>query len=201
MDVHALRSVTAGAKMSFPARIASLEQNGYDIIMYDKFFAAPLGSQIRALRAAKGWTLQTLADHAGTSAPTIHRYEGGWDRFEMGTLRKIAAALDARLLVQLVPVEPGRQAGPRSAGELVALLAPLFWDKPLTSADLERYPAWVLRRVLMFGNREHAAGVRAYFDDEAILDAVRHRSVDARTRRYWEILLGKDELASQSPEP
>lgn len=158
--------------------------------MYDNLPATPppIGSQIRNLRLAKGWTLHTLAEHAGTSAPTIHRYEGGWDRFELGTLRKIAAALDAQLLVRLVPRERHEQAAEHTTDELVRLFSPLFWDKPLTASDIELYPSWVLRRVLMFGNPAQIAALRASFDAETILAAVRHRSVDTRTRRYWELI-------------
>jgi len=169
--------------------------------MCDNFMsvAAPIGSQIRGLRGAKGWTLQELAERAGTSAPTIHRYEGGWDRFEIATLRKIAAALDARLLVRFVPTESQEPASPPRAEKLVALLSPVFWDRPLLAADLEEYPGWVLRRVLMFGNRAQVAGARAYFGDEAILGAVRHRGVDARTRGYWEVMLAREH--GERPDP
>lgn len=170
--------------------------------MCDKLPLAPppLGAQIHALRVAKGWTLQALAEAAGTSAPTVHRYEGGWDRFELGTVRKIAAALGARLVIQLVPAGPQRAAARPSAQQLVELLSPLFWDKPLAVSDLEAYPSWVLRRVLMFGTRAQVAAARAYFGAEAIAAAIRHRSVDARTRRYWELVLGRGPCASEGPE-
>lgn len=170
--------------------------------MSDKILPRPVGAQIRALRLAKGWTLQKLAERAGTSAPTIHRYEGGWDRFELGTLRKIAAALEARLLVQLVPIETTAHDPVSSDRELVELLSPLFWDKPLTASDLAQYPSWVLRRVLTSGNRAQAAAVRARYGDDAILAAARHRSVDARTQRYWELMLRKEEPhASEGSQP
>lgn len=170
--------------------------------MYDKAEEAtpPIGAQIRNLRVARGWTLQVLADRAGTSAPTIHRYEGGWDRFELRTLRKIAAALHARLVIELVPTAPKQQAATPSAEQLVELLSPVFWDKPLGVSDLEEYLSWVLRRVLMFGSRAQVAGARRYFGDEAIRTAVRHRSVDARTRRFWKLVLGEGPGAPQSSE-
>jgi transcriptional regulator with XRE-family HTH domain len=59
--------------------------------------ATPLGHQIRRLREARGWTLAALARRARTSAPALHRYENGWDRFRIDTLRKVAGALGARL--------------------------------------------------------------------------------------------------------
>ena len=67
---------------------------------------APIGQQIRRLRRGRAWTLAELARRAETSAPTLHRYENGWDRFELATLRKIATALGARLEVRLVPLDP-----------------------------------------------------------------------------------------------
>ena len=73
--------------------------------MDDKYgSAAPvLGARIRELRQAAGLTLEALAQRVGTSAPTLHRYESGWDRFEVATLRRIAAALGASLQIRLVP--------------------------------------------------------------------------------------------------
>ena len=68
--------------------------------MYDNTLSAPpppIGTQIRHLRRERGLTLSDLAQLANTSAPTMHRYESGWDRFELNTLRKIAAALGAAL--------------------------------------------------------------------------------------------------------
>jgi transcriptional regulator with XRE-family HTH domain len=173
----------------------------YNIIMSDNIeafgHAGPVGAQIRRLREVRGWSLAELARRAGTSAPSLHRYEGGWDRFEVGTLRKIAAALGAQLEVRLICGER-RARKPRrpSGGRLVRLLAPLFWDRDLSVADLEGYPHWVLRRVLMFGNGRQAAAVRSFYGDDAVLEAVEHRSVDARTRAYWTLLLGEKLNAS-----
>ncbi len=150
--------------------------------------SAPIDQQIRRLREDRGWTLAELARRAGTSAPTIHRYENGWDRFELATLRKIAAALKARLEVRFVPQpqeKPG--ASPPSWKSLAMLIAPLFWDRDL--GDREEYPDWVLGRVLVFGNREQVAAARRYFGDEAIRRTVERRGIDARTRNYWRLVL------------
>lgn len=169
--------------------------------MNEKFEARPIGPQIRHLRERKGWSLASLAARVGTSASALHRYEGGWERFELTTLRRIASALGARLEVRLVAPEPALGTGPdRSPEALVRLLAPLFWDKPLTRADLDQHPQWVLRRVLMFGNREQVAAARRHFGDEAVRRAVGSRQVDAKTRNYWRLLLGEVADASQGTE-
>jgi transcriptional regulator with XRE-family HTH domain len=149
----------------------------------------PIGAQIRRLRKERGLTLADLAQLVGTSAPTMHRYESGWDRFELNTLRKIARGLGATMEVRLVPSpEPPSSVEPDTE-EMVTLLAPLFWDHKLQDADLERHPDWVLGRVLMFGSQTQARAVRRYFGDRAILRAAGRREIDSRTRNYWELIL------------
>ena len=167
--------------------------------MSDKYSgaAAPIGPQIRRLREARGWTLGELARRAGTSPPTIHRYENGWDRFELATLRTIAAALQTRLEVWFVPRGRKRAVGPKPAWKsLVKLLAPLFWDRDL--GDRADHPEWIMERVLVFGNREQVAAARDYFGDEVIGRAVERRGVDARTRNYWRLILAGAPDASES---
>ena len=149
----------------------------------------PIGAQIRHLRMERGLTLSELASLAGTSAATMHRYESGWDRFELKTLRKIAAALESDLEVRLTPrPEPPPSVRP-SPEEILTLLGPLFWDRKLQSDDLVSHRDWVLGRVLMFGSQAQAAAARSYYGDEAILKAIRRRGMDPRTRNYWELIL------------
>ncbi|MFW6084143.1 MAG: helix-turn-helix domain-containing protein [Gemmatimonadota bacterium] len=159
--------------------------------MYDNKCATvvpPLSTQIRSLRSELGLTLREAAERAGTSAPTMHRYESGWDRFELPTLRRVAAALDADVEVRLV-----RRSGP--AGEkptrerLIAILDPLFWDRDLLPSDLEDYPGWVLERVLVYGDRRQVDAARHYFGDEALAASLDRRGMDARTRNYWRLVL------------
>ncbi len=157
--------------------------------MYDNIHPPPpIGSQIRDLRKARGWSLEELARRAGTSAPTLHRYESGWDRFEISTLRKLSAALGASLEVRLRPRQPRLDVRP-TAEALVRLIEPLFWDAELQASDLTEHAAWLLGRVLSFGDAQQVAAVRAFFGDEAIRDAVRQRGIDVRTRNYWNLIL------------
>jgi len=159
--------------------------------MNEKKVLPLIGQEIRRLRTARGMTLEQLAARAGTSASALHRYEAGWDRFELSTLRRISAALGVRLEVRLREGEGESQRLDRvpRANELVQLLAPLFWDKQLTTRDLEAHPLWVLGRVLMYGDRRQVDASRARFGDDMIRRAIRARGVDARTRRYWELVL------------
>jgi len=160
--------------------------------MYDKYSEsqpAPIGSQIRALRVSKGWSLAELARRVGTSTPTLHRYESGWDRFEVATLRRLARALGASLEIRLLPSGPSEPRTRPTARDMVRLLRPLFWDKPLSASDLIDHRPWVLARVLLFGDRPQVEAARWFFGDEAIGEALQRREVDARTRAYWNVIL------------
>ena len=152
--------------------------------------ATPLGHQIRKLREERGWTLAVLARRAGTSAPALHRYENGWDRFRIDTLRKVAAALGARLDVRLVPAPRVRPRSAPAAKMLLTTLAPLFWDRDLRASDLAGHAGWVLERVMTAGSREQVSAARAFYGDDALRSAVARRGVDRRTRNYWRLILG-----------
>lgn len=139
-------------------------------------------------------SLKELADTVGTSESAIHRYESGWDQFELRTLRRLARALDADLEIRLTP----RQAVEPAPGpvDLAARFAPLFWDVDLVAQHLLKNPQWVLRRVLEYGDLEQNRLARRYFGDEAVAEAARHRSVDPRVRRYWEVVLQQGKVGA-----
>lgn len=156
--------------------------------MNDNFCGLPVPLQIAWLRRQRGLTLDEAAAAAGTSAPTLHRYESGWSRFEIRTLERIGRALGAGLEVRFVPGRRGTGQGPTPA-ELIRTIASLFWDADLQPAYLTEYPEWVIARVLQFGGLEHVRSARAFFGDEAIASAVARRGVDARTRAFWDAVL------------
>jgi transcriptional regulator with XRE-family HTH domain len=160
----------------------------------------PLGHQIRRLREANGWSLAELARRTKTSAPSLHRYENGWDRFEVATLRRIAGALGAYLEIRLVsPNQPRERTVPDENG-LIRLISPLFWDRDLGRTDLRSFPHWVACRVLMYGNRAQASAIRCFYGDGLILEAANARGMDNRTRSYWTLVLrGTDDDASEGP--
>jgi transcriptional regulator with XRE-family HTH domain len=152
---------------------------------------APLvGPSLRCLRQRKGLSLKELAERIGSSVSAIHRYESGWGRFELRTLRRLAAALDARLDIRLDPVHRDGSAGRASPAQLVRTLRPLFWDVELKPEHLDENPQWVLRRVLRFGDWQAVRMARVYFGDDAVREAAAHRSMDPRTRRLWQVILG-----------
>jgi len=166
--------------------------------MYDNIVkgqSAPVGTQIRALRVARGWSLAELALRVGTSAPTLHRYESGWDRFEVATLRRVARALGASLEIRLLPTRASAHSSKPTARDMVQLLRPLFWDKPLSDSDLVDHRSWVLARVLMFGDRLQVRAARSFFGDEVIRESLQRREVDGRTRTYWSVILDEEDAS------
>ena len=138
--------------------------------------------------------MQELARKAGTSAPTMHRYEGGWDGYSFSTLRNIADALDADLDIRFMPrkqttgdwLTSQRKPAP---GELFEKVQNLFWDKKITKDDLGTYPVWVLRRILMEGNLEQIKIAVAYYGLERVAEVLKGKGVDAKTRSFWELVL------------
>jgi transcriptional regulator with XRE-family HTH domain len=148
-----------------------------------------ISRQLRDRRLALGLSLSDVARRAGTSAATLSRYEHGWNRFELYTLRKLAAALGCRLSIELRPrAARGEKRPTRRAA--ASRLKRLFWDHDLAAADLAKRPVWVAERVLEYGNIEdvrmldRVLGRRTFLTVAAA--AVR---VSPRTRNFWQRIL------------
>lgn len=63
-----------------------------------------LGEQLVRMRLAAGLTQSELAKKIGTTASAISRYESAeYDRYELRTLRRIAAACGGKLQLTLEP--------------------------------------------------------------------------------------------------
>ncbi len=63
----------------------------------DRSFLAALGSQIRLLRRAKGWSQEELAFQSGLHRTYVGAIERGERNVSALNLRKIASALDVSL--------------------------------------------------------------------------------------------------------
>jgi DNA-binding XRE family transcriptional regulator len=61
------------------------------------------GYQIARLRILRGLTQIQLAERIGTRQPSIARLENGSSLPSISFLQKVAAALDARIEVKLIP--------------------------------------------------------------------------------------------------
>jgi transcriptional regulator with XRE-family HTH domain len=142
---------------------------------------------LRSRRRALGLSLKQVARRAGTSVPTLSRYETGWARFELKTLRKLATALGCRLRLTLVPEagtvgEPVRDASSR--------IRRLFWDAPFDESDLDRHPRWVTTRVLEFGNLDDVRFLVQRYGTRRFVDlAAAARFSSRRTRVFWRSIL------------
>ena len=80
-----------------------------------------IGRQLRARRTAAGRTVASVAADAGLSVPYIANLENGRGNPTTAALRRLAEALDLRLLVTLAPDEADGAAAPEVPPSLVRL--------------------------------------------------------------------------------
>jgi transcriptional regulator with XRE-family HTH domain len=150
-----------------------------------------ISRQIGARRQERGLSLTQLARRANTSPATLSRYENGWSRFEVATLRKLATALDCDLVVKLQPRRHTRTTP--SDHQVVEQIRRLFWDQPLTHDHLEEYPLWVVERVLEYGNLHDVRILVDLIGREAFLRlAGEARFSSGRTRAFWRQVLERE---------
>lgn len=139
-----------------------------------------------------GLSLAEVARRANTSVPTLSRYENGWSRFEIGTLRKLATALDAELCVHFEPRNATCGEGTKRS-QAVTQLARLFWDHPLSAADLDKHTVWVVERVLAYGQLKDVRMISGLLGADSFLDAVAMaRFSSSKTRTFWEQILAME---------
>jgi transcriptional regulator with XRE-family HTH domain len=78
-----------------------------------------IGRQLRARRTAAGRTVASVAADAGLSVPYIANLENGRGNPTTAALRRLAEALDLRLVVALAPEESdGEESDGRAAPEV-----------------------------------------------------------------------------------
>lgn len=58
---------------------------------------ASVAAQFKALRQARGWSLQQVADTAGLHPSTVHLIETGKRGISLGTAARLAEAFDVKL--------------------------------------------------------------------------------------------------------
>ena len=83
-----------------------------------------IGRQLRARRTAAGRTVASVAADAGLSVPYIANLENGRGNPTAAALRRLAEALDLRLVVTLTPDEPDGAVVPEVPPSLVRLAGP-----------------------------------------------------------------------------
>ncbi len=153
-----------------------------------------ISEQLKKRRQERGLSLSQLARRANTSVATLSRYENGWQRFELYTLRKLATALGCRLRISLEPLDRTSPRKARSAG--LRKLNRLFWDRRLRKRDLDDYPLWVLERVLEYGSLEDVRTLAVLMGHKRFLDnvaQVRFKSVKAEN--FWYLILQREGIS------
>ena len=80
-----------------------------------------IGRELRARRTAAGRTVASVAADAGLSVPYIANLENGRGNPTTAALRRLAEALDLRLVVTLAPQDDGAAARAKIPGSLVRL--------------------------------------------------------------------------------
>jgi transcriptional regulator with XRE-family HTH domain len=150
-----------------------------------------ISRQLRSRRMRLGLSLSELARRVNTSPATLSRYENGWSRFEVATLRKLATALDCNLVVKLQP-RPRWVEQPTSQN-VVQQIGRLFWDQDLIPNHLDEYPLWVVERVLEYGGLGDIRILTAYFGREVFLDLISQaRMPSEKTRVFWQSVLERE---------
>lgn len=147
-----------------------------------------ISAELKRLRLAKKLTTAQVARRAGTSAATVSRYENGWSRFEIYTLRKLATALGFRLELSWRPLHARQPHESRSA--VVRRLSRLFWDRPLVKADFARFPEWVVGRVIQYGTLRDVRALAGALGKPKFLATVAGlRLPSRRLQSFWEAVL------------
>jgi len=121
----------------------------------------------------------------------LSRYENGWQRFEVQTLRKIARALGCRLRIELEPTSTPAEIPDRN--RITGQLKRLFWDRPLASSDIDEFPRWVVQRVLEMGTMQDVQMLVAFMQKKRFLEVVSQiQFSSARTESFWKLMLKKE---------
>ena len=153
-----------------------------------------ISQQIGARRKRLGLSLSQLARRANTSPATLSRYENGWSRFELSTLRKLATALDCDLVVKLQ--QRPRWVEQPAVEHVIQQIERLFGDEALTPNHLEEHPQWVVERVLEDGDLGDIRILTAFFGRETLLRLVGEaRFSSDRTRVFWKQVLSREGFA------
>lgn len=155
-----------------------------------------ISTALRKLRLQRGLTFKQVAGLVGTSIPALHRYENGWDRFELSTLERIVTALGATLEIKITPTPRGRYKKP-TAKDLLKILRPLFWDARVTLKSIQNLAEWVIKRVLEYGDVEQVRATLAFYSSQKVATVFwqHEHEFTSKSQAAWTQLFTRMELA------
>ena len=64
--------------------------------------------------------------------------------------------------------------------------SPAFWDVDVRTLDPNRHAAWIIDRILQFGQWDEWMALFHLYDSRTIRDAVNHRRVLHHVRQFWQ---------------
>ncbi len=73
------------------------------------------------------------------------------------------------------------------------MLRKYFWDCRFDELSLEKYPFYIVERILNLGDMTSLRWLLARIDTSLLKEVVeKSRRLDKKTRNYWEIMLHED---------
>ena len=148
---------------------------------------------IKKWRKKRGLSLSQMAKRVDTSPAALSRYENGWQRFEIYSLRKIAAALNCRLYVDFVPIHNYKNI--QNEAEAWKKMKRLFWDKKINRNDLVNYPEWVIKRVLEYGKMEDVKFIISFLGEKIFFrNLLKVKFSSKKTDIFWQNILKKENI-------
>lgn len=151
-----------------------------------------ISEKLRKRRRECGFSLSELARLTDTSPATLSRYENGWTRFEVSTLRKLAMAMNCKLNIEFVSNEENNRTG-KSESELMESLKRLFWDSEFNYEIFAKYSVWVVERVLETGQLEDIHSLQLLMGHDIFLEYVMKTTrLSLKTWVFWNNILRKE---------
>ncbi len=94
-----------------------------------------IGSRIRALRAARGWSLEELSDRCGVRFETVSRVERGVQEPTLGTLERLCGPLGVTLR-ELLPDDDGSRPTDEQVAAVVGQLRDMSASQFLVAQEI-----------------------------------------------------------------
>ena len=75
----------------------------------------------------------------------------------------------------------------------------LFWDRPFVSTDLDEYPAWVVSRVIHYGDLDDVRGLATVMGKRRFLQTIAGlRALSPKVAALWGTILKLEGIACMS---